>query len=277
MPSISQQLPTVLFILALFGVYGALVRQGRIQDRNVLWVGIVVGLLAVGATAYYWYPYYRAGLALPLFLLNPTAMLLCAGFCVYLAYRSQLTEDVAFYTLGDTKVIVRVAPAQRVPDAHALILPTDTSLRMADGIAASFGMVTGGALSGELKKLGPVPEGKVVETSGGKTAVERIFHVAVADNLRPVRPDVLRRGVEAAAAAAGKRGAESLVLPVAVLRGLTLEETAEVMVAGLIKHHKAFAEIVIVILHIRDRNLIADVVRKRLGTEGAIPIGPTGR
>jgi O-acetyl-ADP-ribose deacetylase (regulator of RNase III) len=274
MPTIIQQLPTVLFILVLFSVYGALVRQGRIVDRNVLWTGIVVGILSVGTTLLLWLPYYQQGLPLLLFLMNPMAMLLCTGLCVYLAYRNQIVEDVAYYTLGDTKVIVRVAPAQRMPDAHALILPTDTTLRMVDGIASSFGMVTGGALSSELKKLGPVPEGKVVETGGGKTAVERIFHVAVGDNLRPVRPDVLRRGVEAGMAAAKKRGAESVVLPVAAMRGLTLEETAEVMIGGLMKHRKAFAEIVIVILNIRDRNMVAETAKKRLLAEGAVGISP---
>jgi hypothetical protein len=277
MPSVLQQLPVVVFILALFSVYGALVRQGRIVDRNVIWVGLAVGILAVGATALYWLPFLRQGLPLVLFLLNPSAMFLVSGLCIFLAYRNQVVEDVAYYTLGDTKVIVRVAPAQRMPDAHALVLPTDTSLRMVDGIAASFGMVTGGALSGELKKLSPVPEGKVVESGGGKTAVESIFHVAVSDNFRDVRPDVLRRGVEAGMSAAKKRGAESVVIPIAALRGLTLEETAEIMVGGMMKHRKAFAEIVVVILNLRDRNVVADTAKKRLLAEGAVSVPTSAR
>ena len=278
LPTTAQQLPTLLFVLSLFGVYGVLVRQGRIKDKNVLWIGGAVGLLSMAATFLLWLPAYLHGLPLSLALINPFFMLLCAIGCVFAAYRSQIIEDVAVYTLGDTKIIVRVCPSQRIPDAHALILPTDTTLRLRDGIAGHFGLITGGALSQELRTLGPAQEGQVVETSGGRTAVERIFHVAVSDNFRPVRPDVLRHGIESAAQAAQSMGAESVVLPIAVLHGLTVSEAAEIMVAGLLKQRRAFAEVVIAILNPGDKKVVAEIVKRRLLSEGGVglPVEKTG-
>ncbi len=272
MGSVTGQIPHLLFILALFAAYGVAVRRGVLRDMAVLWVGAGVGVAAVIATMTYWWPLYEKGvLPLSLFLFNPFIMLICSLWCVYLAYRAQRVEDIGTFNIGDTKVIVRICPPNRLPEADALLLPTSVTLRFADGIAGLVGMATGKEPENESRPQGPVGTLKVVAVGPGDLKVEKIYMVAVSDYLEKVNAGVLQRGIEGAALAARKDNRESVVVPIAALRGLNLTETARSMVAGTLKQRKAFAEIVFAALSPRDgADLVVEVARQVMKLEGEV-------
>jgi hypothetical protein len=264
------QIPFVLIILALFAAYGVLVRRGTIKEGAIIGAGTVVGALAVALTIAYWWPMYQRGLPLSLFLVNPVAMTFCAIWCIALAYRSQRVEDIATHVVGDTKVIVRVCPPSRLPDADALLLPTNTTLQMSENIAGLVGTATGPAVAQEIRGSGPVGPLKVVPSGGGNLEVGHIYHVAVNDYLRPVNQAQLRRGIEHAALQARKANAESVIVPIAPMRGLNIPQVTEALAGGVLKQRKAFAEIVVAVLSPRlTREVAAEVARQVAALEAA--------
>lgn len=272
--------PVVLTVYAVFSIvlffgWGALVRRGRITGRNILWSGFAVGLLAMGASALMQWPDYAARkVPLAFLLLNVALMGWVTVFCVVMLYRNQRSEDIATFTVGDTKIIVRVASISRIPDAQAMLLPNTTNLKMADGVAGLVSLATGSAVQKELSRLGPVGMGKVVQTGGGDSKVGRIFHVAVSDALKPVDATQLRKGIEAAAQQARKASAESIVAPIGPLRGLPVEAAAEAIIGGVLRQRKAFAEIVFLVLEGRHGNAVRAAAEKAVASlEGAPEAG----
>jgi hypothetical protein len=268
----SAQIPFVLLILALFAAYGVLVRRGTIKEGAIIGTGTVVGVLAVALTIGYWWPMYQRGLPLSLFLVNPIAMTLCALWCITLAYRSQRVEDIATHVVGDTKVIVRICPPSRLPDADALLLPTNTTFQMTENIAGQVSMATGQAVYQEIRGSAPVGLLKVVQSGGGNLEVDRIYHVAVNDYMRPVNQAQLRRGIEQAALQARKSNAESVIVPIAPMRGLNTQQVTDAVAGGVLKQRKAFAEIVVAVLSPRfGQEVAAEVARQISSLEGASP------
>ncbi len=254
-----SQIPYAIFVIALFVGYGILVRRRVFEGRNILLAGAVVGVLAVAAATLNALPQ-RTVLPLPLLLINPLMMGIVTVYCVWFSYRQQRVEDVATLAVGDTKVIVRVCSAFRIPDADALLLPTSTAMRMLGGVPGAIGIASGGAAEREARQSAPVGMGKVIATSGGRLAVARIFHVAVYDAGRGVDENALRKGVESAAQQARKSGAESVVLPVGAYRPLSAARVAAVVAEGVLKQRRAFAEIVFVALEPRDADAIVQAV-----------------
>ena len=272
MGSFSSQLPYLLIVLALFAGYGVAVRRGVLRDSAVLNVGAAVGAVAVAASGIYWWPLYQHGLIpFSIFLINPFIMTVCAVWCVYMAHRSQRVEDVATYSVGDTKILVRITPPSRLPDADALILPTSVTLRLADGIAGMIGTASGRSPEDEARLSVPVGPLKVIVTGAGDLRVQKIYHVAVSDYLAKVNEATLQRGIENAAHQARKDHVESVIVPIAALRGLSLADTTRAMVAGTLKHRKAFAEIVFAALSPNDGPAIAAEVAKQMAlVEGGL-------
>lgn len=266
MPSSAfNQLPWVLLVFALFAVYGGLVRQGRLRGRRVLWIGAVISVVAVVASAFPFWGVFRSGvLPLPLFLLNPLIMAGVSAWAVGISYRSQLVTDLATLTVGDTKIIVRVCQPSRIPDADALILPLDTNLQASDGDMVSFQRASGVPVIQALRKAGPVKMGQVVTTDKSDLATAKIMHVTVSDYPQPVAPERLRKGIEAGLQQARKARVESLVLPVGKLRGLSAQAVIEETVAVLLKHHKPFAEVVFVALTTNNGRMAAEVIEKQI-------------
>jgi O-acetyl-ADP-ribose deacetylase (regulator of RNase III) len=263
MPSVYSQIPLIIFVLGLFFGFAILVRRGTVQGKAVLVVGALVSLMAMGAWFLYWLPFIRAGmLAFVLTLMLP--MLAASAWSVWTAYKSQTATDIATHTLGDTKIIVRVCGPRRLPDADALLIPTLTSLQMLDGPAATIALATGPDVPREARKQGPVGMGKIIATKPGLLPVGRILHAAVADPMRPVDEARLRKGMESAAQQARKAHAESLAVPVAAMRGLTVERAAAETVGGVLKQRKAFAEIVFLAFSARDGRIVADAVAKEV-------------
>jgi hypothetical protein len=272
MQNLASQIPFVVLILALFAAYGVLVRRGTIKDNNIIGAGVIVGALAVALTVAYWWPMYQQGLPLSLFLVNPIAMTFCAIWCITLAYRSQRVEDIATHVVGDTKVIVRVCPPSRLPDADALLLPTNTTFQMTENIAGQIGTATGPEVYEEIRGSAPVGLLKVVQSASGKLEVDRIYHVAVNDYLRPVNQTQLRRGIEQAALQARKANAESIIVPIAPMRGLSIPQVTDAVAGGVLKQRKAFAEIVVAVLSPRiGREVAAEVAHQIAVLEGATP------
>jgi len=265
-----SQIPYAVFVVALFVGYGILVRRRVFEGRNILLAGAVVGVLAVGAATLNALPQ-RAVLPWPLLLVNPIMMGLVTVYCVWFSYRQQRVEDVATLLVGDTKIIVRVCSAFRIPDADALLLPTSTSMRMLGGVPGLVGIASGGASEREARKNAPVGLGKVVATGGGRLAVARIFHVAVYDVGRGVDENALRRGIESAGQQARKSGAESVVVPVGAYRPLPVARVAAVCAEAVLKQRRAFAEIVFVVLEPRDAGVVVEAVT------GAVEAAQTDR
>lgn len=272
MGDVTGQIPHLLFILALFAAYGVAVRRGTIRDSAVLSVGAAVGVAAILATSIYWWPFYAKGvLPLTLFLFNPFIMMICALWCVYLAWRSQRVEDLATHRVGDTKIIVRVCPPSRLPDADALLVPVSLNLRLAGGIAGFIGMAAGKAPENEARPLSPVGPLKVVKVGPGDLKVGKIYMVAVGVYLEKVSAATLQRGLENAADYARKDEVESIVVPIASVRGLSVGDTARAIIAGTLKRRKAFAEIVFAALSPRDGTEIAsEVARQVAALEGGV-------
>jgi len=272
MQSPASQLPFIISIVTLFAVYGVLVRRGTIKDGAIIGAGIAVGAVAVGVTIAYWWPLYQRGLSLGLFLVNPIAMTFCAIWCITLAYRSQRVEDIATNVVGDTKILVRLCPPSRLPDADALLLPTNTTFQMTENIAGQIGTAVGPSVYDEIRGSAPVGLLKVVQSGGGKLAVDRIYHVAVNDYMRPVDSGQLRRGIEQAALQARKANAESVIVPISPMRGLNIVQVTEAVVGGVLKQRKALAEVVVVVLSPRfGREVAAEVARQIASLESASP------
>jgi O-acetyl-ADP-ribose deacetylase (regulator of RNase III) len=204
--------------------------------------------------------------------MNPGAMALCTAYCVVISYRMHKVEDLATFALGDTKVIVRICPATKMPDAQALLLPGFTTLRLGFGVPGQVGNAAGEALEKEAAPHAPVGVGKVVETGPGKLAVGRVYHVAVTEPGKRVRAADMKRFVGQAALAARKANAESLCVPLGVYPGLNVLDASSAIAEGVLKQRKAFAEIVFLVLEARDgKEALAGVNRalKAVEPEGA--------
>lgn len=257
------QLPYVVFILGLFLGYGWLVRRGFVAGRAILGLGAFVGAVAVGASFFNIPAGARQTLPLPLLLIAPAMMAVCAGVCVTFAYRVQKVVELASYAIGDTRIVVRYAPL-RLVEADALLLPTTTTLRMGGGVPSAV-VVAGGALVERAARAqGPVSLGKVVVTPGGRLGVERVFHVAIHEPLRPVDEAGLRRGLENAAQQARKAGAHRVVIPVGALHGLPVSQVAFVSAQALLKQRRAFTEIVFVALVLHNGPPVREAVARAL-------------
>ena len=267
-----SQIPYVLFVLTLFFVYGKLVRRGVIAGRAILAVGALVGAVAAAASFFNIPAETRRALPLALVLLGPGTMAICALVCVAFAYRAQQVRDLATFALGDTKISVRYAPAIRV-EADALLLPATTTLRMLGGAAGAVGTAAGSAVQKAALSSAPAGMGKVIATGGGRLNVGRIFHAVVQEPLRPVEEANLRRGLENAAQQARKAGAHVVAVPVGALRGLTLERVAAVTVEALLKHRRAFAEIVFVALEMRAGPALREAVERAVSAA----LAPAGK
>lgn len=272
-PDMAGQIPFILVVLVLLALYGGLVRRGTIAGRNILWAGLSVGAACVLIVSAYWWPFYRAGLPLALFLLNPVAMALCVAYCVGIAYRSQRVEDKATHIVGDTKIIVRFCSPSRLPDADVILLPTTTSLAMLDEAAGMIAMAAGQNVGQAARRQGPVGIHGIAVTEAGRLAAKQIVHVAVHDYRRPVDAEKLRRGIEQGAGRARKLGAESVVLPLAPMQGLTITQVVEATVAGVFKQRKAFGEIVFAVLTPRHASEVTAAIARSVEAGTATATG----
>lgn len=260
-PSLASQLPYAVFIVALFLFYGHLVRRGTLAGRGIVLAGATVGVIAAAASFFQVAPETRAQTTLPVLLLGPLMMLICTGVCVAFAYRAQKVVEAARFALGDTTVIVRYSPASSIA-ADALLLPTLTTLRMLGGVPGALRVAAGPEIEREALRAAPVHPGKVVRTGAGRLAVDHVFHAAICEPLRPTDPNVLRRALESAAQQARKAGAETLVVPVGSLRGMSIERVAATAAEAVLKQRRAFSEITFVALDVRSTNVVAVAVAK---------------
>ena len=258
-PQIGTQLPYALFIVALFFAYGQAVRRGRIAGRAILGVGALVGVIAVAASFFQFSPDVRAQTPLGYLLVSPIVMALCAAFCVAMAYRSQKVEELGRHSVGDTTVIARYSPASRI-EADAILLAAPTTLRMLGGVSGALSVAGGTAIEREARQSAPANPGRVVQTTGGRLAVDHIFHAVAYQPLRPVEEAPLRRALENAAQQARKAGAETLAVPVGVLPGLPPDRVARIVTDAVLKHRRAFAEISFVALDVRGGQTLARAV-----------------
>lgn len=270
--SFVSQLPYALFIIALFLAYGHLVRRGVFAGRNIVFAGIVVGLIAAGASHFQVPAAVRAQTPWPVLLIGPLLMLACSAVCVAFAYRAQQVVEAARFDVGDTTVIVRYSPAGRI-EADALILPALTTLRMLGGVPGAVGIAAGASVEREALAQAPVNLGKIVRTGGGRLAVEHVFHAAVGEPLRGVDAATLRRALESATQQARKAGAETLAVPVGSLRGLDLGRVAGVTADAVLKQRRAFSQIVFVALDVRSVATVRAAVERAV----AAAQNPAGR
>jgi O-acetyl-ADP-ribose deacetylase (regulator of RNase III) len=259
-PLLSQIL-YALSILFLFLVYGAIVRRGIVSGRAIIGVGVLIGAVAVAASYLNVPAPVRRDAPLPLLLFAPGLMAVCAAVCVAFAYRAQQVVDLATFEIGDTRIVVRYAPASRI-QADALLLPTTTTLRMLSGAAGAVHVAGGAAIEKEARPFAPVGIGKVVSTAGGRLLVDRILHVAVHEPLRAAEEASLRRGLENAAQQARKARAETIAIPLGALRGLPASTVAAAAAEALLKQRRAFSEIVFVVLERRNTVPVREAVAR---------------
>ncbi|MBC8138050.1 MAG: macro domain-containing protein [Fibrella sp.] len=271
--SILPQLPFLLTILAVFIAYGVMVRREILTGARVWQGGIVIGLIAVGLAVLNDRLNLKLlpGMSPTFYLMNPAAMAFCATYCVFISYRLHKVTDIATWAIGDTKIILRTCPASKLPDAHALILPTGTRLEMRFGIPSQVKNAGGDTIPAAANKIAPVGLGKVVATEAGTLAVGKIYHVAVYESNKPIKVDVLKRFIGQALLAARKDGAESVCIPLGTYPGLSIESSTTALAETVLKHHKPFAEIVFCIFEARDERDATGAVRKVLGESSPVP------
>lgn len=265
--AILPQLPFLFTILAAFVAYGIMVRREILTGAKIWQGGIVIGLIAVGLAILNDRLNLKLlpGMSPTLYFMNPAAMAFCSAYCVFISYRLHKVTDVATWSVGDTKIILRTCPASKLPDAHALILPTGTRLEMRFGIPAQVKNAGGDAISAAAAKLAPVGLGKVVATEAGTLAVGKIYHVAVYEPNKPVKADVLKRFVGQALLVARKDGAESVCIPLGTYPGMSLESSTAAISETVLKQYKPFAEIVLCIFEARDERDATTAARKVFG------------
>ena len=256
-----------LIILAVFLLYGSSVRKGIVRGSAILWAGVFAGAIAVGIYAFDMLPLYRAGAPIWMAALPPLMMAGLAAFCVAMSYHQQRVRDIATFTAGDTKVIVRVCPPIAIPDADALLLPVSTALRGNDAITRMALSAAGPQVTDALAKQGPVGMGKVISTVGGALSVGHIFHAAIADAGRPTDGARLKRGIENAAQQARKAGAESLAVPLGQLTGLAMQDSLAIPIDAVLRQRKAFAEVVFVVFEPRTASLVKTILTTALSED----------
>lgn len=270
--TLTPQIPFLLVILVAFVAYGIMVRRELLIGARIWQGGIVIGLIAVGVSALN----ERLNLKLQpgqpaaLFYFNPAVMLVCSGYCTFLAYRMQRVSDLHVWTLGDTKIILRSCPASKLPDADALLLPTGTGMRMRSGVAALVRNAGGESIETEaVRQIGRgIGVGKVIRTGAGTLAVGRVYHAAVYDPGKPLKADVLKRYVAQACAVARREGAESLAVPLGEYQGLGVAPSTAAIGEAVLKSRKAFAEIVFAVLEGRDAREAGAVIARLVAAEG---------
>lgn len=266
---ILPQLPFLLTILAVFVAYGVMVRREVLTGARIWQGGIIMGLIAVGLAVIN----DRLNLKVPpgvsqnVYLMNPGAMAFCAIYCVVISYRYLRVSDIKTWTMGDSKIILRICPVSKLPDADALILPTSTTLAMRYGIPSLVKNAGGDEILNELKPYKQVGLGKVVTTGSGKLAVGKIYHVACWEPSKATKVDVLKRFVGQALVQARKDNAESVCIPLGVYSGLGVESGASAIAEVVLKQHKAFAEIVLAVTETRDAREATAGVAKVLQAE----------
>ncbi len=267
---IIPQLPFLLAILGVFITYGVMVRREILSGAKIWQGGLVMGLIAVTLAALN----DRLNLHLPpeleksyYYLFNPAVMAFCSAFCVVTAYRMQNVTDIATWQLGDTKIILRICLAAKMPDADALILPTGVRLEMRHGIPAQVRNAGGEAIETAARKFAPVGIGKIIITMAGTLAVGKIYHVAVYEAGKAIKADVMRRFMGEALIAARKERAESVCIPLGAYPGMTTAGATTAICEAMLKQHKAFGEIVLCIFEARDDREIAAAARKVFGEE----------
>jgi hypothetical protein len=270
---VSRQIPYFLFVLSLFTAYGILVRRGVIKGKNILWMGIVTGILAVAASLIFAWPDYQQGTSWQVLLIHPVMMSVVTSYCVALTYRAQRVQTVATYIIGDTKILMISCLPSSIPDADALLLPGNTALRMVGNLIGAIGFAAGADADKAMAKNGPVGIGKVVEGAPGRLAVGRIYQVAVQEPLKDVTATALKRGMESAIQAARKGGSESIAVPLGGLRGLPAERCIEIIAEAVIKQRKAFGEIVFFAQDARTATQADDIVRKLIEDTKINPAG----
>ena len=260
-PLLTSQVAYILFILCLFLFYGSLVRRGFIAGRAIIGVGVIVGIVAA-TVSFFHIPLETRRQSPLLFLVLPPAMMaLCAAVCVWLAYRAQTVLELATFSVGDTRVGVRYAPAARI-EADALLLTTTTVGRMLSSVSAAVGIAAGSQVEKAVVSQAPLGIGKVVATGGGRLAVDQVFHAAVHEPQRPVTEAALRRGMENAAQQARKAGAETIAVPVGSVRGIPLPRAAEIVAEAVLKQRRAFLDITFVALDMRSAPVIREAVER---------------
>ncbi len=259
---VTRLIPYFLLVLILYTTYGILVRRGTIKGKNIVWSGIGIGVVAVIASIIFILPDYRQGVPLPVLLIHPIMMAAVTAYCVGLTYRSQKVQTHSTYILGDTKVLVISCLASSIPDADALLLPGNTTLKMVGGLAGPIGFAAGAEADKAMAKNGPVGMGKVVEGAPGRLAVGRIYQVAVQEPLKDATAATLKRGMESVVLAARKGEAESVAIPLGGLRGLATSQCMEIMAEAVLKQRKAFGEIVFFALDARTATLGDATIRK---------------
>ncbi len=265
--SILPQLPFLLAILGAFIAYGIMVRREILTGAKVWQGGIVIGLIAVALAALNdrLNLHLLPGMSPLYYVMNPAAMAFCSAYCVFISYRMHKVTDIATWSIGDTKIILRVCPASKLPDAHALVLPTGTRLEMRFGIPAQVKNAGGETIAAAASKAAPVGLGKVIATDSGTLSVGKIYHVAVYESGKPIKLDVLKRFVGQALLTARKEGAESVCVPLGAYPGLTVESASTALAETVLKQHKPFAEVVLCIFEARDERDAALAVRKVFG------------
>ena len=251
--TLRTELPFFLLLSALFLGYGGLVRRGILREKQVLWAGIILGIITVSlSTLRFW----RPGQPMVVQLINPIILAVCTGLCISMAQKNQRVEDIFTQKKGETSLVVRVGPLSQLSQLSqldALLLPTSTELRSFGGPSAQIAMLAGRAYENEVNRLAPVEIGKTivtgtynlfpisVEAAGSKNS--KIYHIATHEARKNMKAENLKRGIDSALQKAAKAQAKTVAIACGKFPGLTLEESTNAIVGAVGRHQNKFTNI----------------------------------
>lgn len=262
-----RQIPYFVTIVVLFTGFGVAVRRGALKGRQILRIGAIVGALAVLSSLIFIWGEYQRGIPIPLLIMHPIMMALVSAYCIWLPWRTHQVQTVSEQMSGDTRIQILSCLPAAIPESEAMILPGNTALRLAGGLTGAIGFACGKEVEENLRKEAPVGIGKVVETGGGKLSVNKIYHVAVQDPMKPTLASALKRGMESALLAARKAEISTLIVPLGSLQGLGASECMNLMVESALRQRRAFSAISFVIPDSRNIPAAKEAVERLLQTE----------
>jgi len=133
---------------------------------------------------------------------------------------------MGFWRIDDTEVFVQQGDITEVR-ADAIVNAANSHLWMGAGVAGAIKKKGGRIIEDEAVKLGPIPTGEAVVTTGGVLHCKYIIHAAGMGPDLKTNPEKIRKATTNALRRAEEKGAKSVAFP-AIGAGVGKIEPSEV-------------------------------------------------
>lgn len=176
---------------------------------------------------------------------------------------------MATWLIEDTEVQVLLGDITNVR-ADAIVNAANSHLWMGAGVAGAIKKKGGRIIEDEAVKLGPIPTGEAVITTGGALSCRYVIHAAGMGPDLKTNTEKIRKATTNALRRAEEKGVKSVAFPAigAGVGKMDIKEVAFVMIDALIEYARTGTNIqkVMFVLFSEDVNdAFLDELRQRIG------------